>query len=94
MEIGHHRALRRAASSIARCYPDHEITEPDLRACQALYELPEDSRGALRAKNAAIKEMEADRSRFYNACKPWLDARRLLKELENHARLDEIFAQA
>ncbi|MDR1927475.1 MAG: MFS transporter [Oscillospiraceae bacterium] len=95
LEVRHCKELRRAYGNITRCYPlPHcNITEPDIKACEALYEAPQETREQLRKKNAAIKVMEAERSKFNNSARPFVNARRLLRELENQAHLDAIFAQ-
>ncbi|MCL2106781.1 MAG: MFS transporter [Oscillospiraceae bacterium] len=89
----HNSELRRAAGAIARCYPNHDARETTREQADAVYDLPEATREQARAKTAAIKVLEAERSKFLGSCKPWTDARKLLRELENQANLEDILAQ-
>jgi len=89
----HNKALRRAQSSIGRCYPNHDAREYTLEEIDAVYDLPDETREQAKEKTSAIKRLEAERSMFFNSCKPWLDARKLLREQENQANLEDILSQ-
>ncbi|MCL2024041.1 MAG: MFS transporter [Oscillospiraceae bacterium] len=87
----YNKELKLAAKHITKKYPERNIIAPDPAAMEALYDSPEETTEQARAKTAAIRAMENERSRFIDSAKPWLDAKRLLAECENQEHWDAIF---
>ncbi|MDR3313678.1 MAG: MFS transporter [Oscillospiraceae bacterium] len=86
------RELRAAHRDMIKFYPDGVVTPPDYQELERLYASQPEGRKEADEINAQIKLLEAEKSKFYHATKPYAKAKKLLTEMENYTHLEDIFA--
>ncbi|MDR1629750.1 MAG: MFS transporter [Oscillospiraceae bacterium] len=91
--LEHYRNLYTACRMIHKYYPEKDIEEPDFTVFETIDTMPESTKKEFRAKKAAMKVAEARQKRFHQSAQPYLEARKMLRQKENYARLDELFSE-
>lgn len=76
-------ALHRSSKKIKKYFPNG-IEEPDeLELINAL-NMPETNNSERKAKKLAVKSAQRRRKMFYNAAKPYVDAKKLINQYEKY----------
>jgi hypothetical protein len=87
------REMKDAQRCMARFFPDANPVEPDIHELDALYEKQAPDRREAKQLRLEIRALEQRRLLFYRGTKPYNKAKRLLADMENAGRLEEIFAE-
>lgn len=87
--IAYARQLLGCHKNLLKFYPD-SLVEPDETALEKAEDMPENTFRERVEKKKKIKALVNEKSRYIRSVKILLDAKRMLTEKENFARLDEI----
>jgi len=86
------REMAEAQKSMRRFFPDGNPEEPDIQTLDALYETQPKSRREAKEQRLQIQALEQRRLLYYRSTKPYTKAQKLLTDMENTTRLEEILA--
>lgn len=88
--LAYARLLLNCQKQINKYFPDGSIVEPDEKELELAENLPEETISQRIAKKKAVKKFVNKKSKYIRSAKILLDAKRVITEKENFARLEEI----